>query len=452
MLGISPNQSQLNMFSNTLKQILNPRHTLVLLADEIPWHEFDLHYQHLYSETGMPGKPIRLMVGLLLLKQLKNLSDEEVVKQWVQNPYFQYFCGESEFRWNAPCDPSDITHFRNRIGKDGFDKILEVSINIQPEASKVKSKKQMTKAVVLDTTVQEKNITYPTDVKLDKKIIASCQKIAREEHLKLRQSYKRIVKKLMLAQRFAHHPKNRMKAAKAKRKLHTIAGRLVRELERKLPEDRIPIYRNRLAIYRKVLAQKKQDSNKIYSLHETEVACIAKGKIARKFEFGSKVSVATSKAGNIILAVVNFAGNPHDSRTIEETLKKVELLTKSKVEQAIVDRGYRWKKQINGTQIILPDPLKQNATNYQKRKMRTNFRRRAAIEPVISHMKQTYRMKRNYLKGVQGDVINAVMAGAAFNFKRWLNQKLKDVSGFIPNLLTNYKIISTPDVYNLVSC
>ena len=440
------------MFSNTLKQILNPKHTLVQLADEMPWHEFDLHYQHLYSETGMPGKPIRLMVGLIILKQLKNLSDEEVVKQWVQNPYFQYFCGESEFRWNAPCDPSDITHFRNRIGKDGFDKILEVSINIQPEANKPRSKKQMTKAVVLDTTAQEKNITYPTDVKLDKKIIESCQKIAREEDLELRQSYKRTVKKLMLAQRFAHHPKNKMKAAKAKRKLHTIAGRLVRELERKLSKQAMPTYFQRLAIYRRVLTQRKQDKNKIYSLHEPEVVCIAKGKVAKRFEFGSKVSVATSKDGNIILGVVNFTGNPHDSRTIEETLKKVELLTKSKVEEAIVDRGYRWKKQINGTQIILPDPLKQDATNYQKRKMRTNFRRRAAIEPVIGHMKHTYRMKRNYLKGVQGDVINAVMAAAAFNFKRWLNQKLKNVSGFILNLLPDCKNISTPDTYKLVSC
>jgi len=133
-------------------------------------------------------------------------------------------------------------------------------------------------------------------------------------------------------------------------------------------------------------------------------------------------------------------------------LKKVESLTKGKVEEAIVDRGYRWKKQINGTEIILPDPLKQDATNYQKRKMRTNFKRRAAIEPVIGHMKHSYRMKRNYLKGVQGDVINAVMAGAAFNFKRWLNQKLKDVSGFIINLLTDCKNISTPDNYKLASC
>ena len=435
MLGISPDQNQLNMFSNTLKQILNPKHTLVLLSDEMPWQEFNESFKHLYSETGMPGKPIRLMVGLLILKQLKNLSDEEVVKQWVQNPYFQYFCGESEFKWDIPCDPSDITHFRNRIGKDGFDKILEVSIAIQPESKQPKGKNRMVKAVVLDTTVQEKNITYPTDVKLHKKIVESCQKIAKEEHLQLRQSYKRTIKKLMLAQRFSYHAKNRKKADKAKRKLHTIAGRLVRELERKLSEERMPAYFDRLSIYKKVLSQKRQDTNKIYSLHEPEVACIAKGKLAKKYEFGSKVSVASTKDGNIILGVVNFTGNPHDSKTVEETLEKVEQLTNQKVKEAIVDRGYRWRKKINGTKIVYPDPLKSDATNYQKRKMRAYFKRRAAIEPVISHMKRTYRMKRNYLKGVQGDIINAVMAGAAFNFKRWLNQKLKEVSGFIDKMI-----------------
>ena len=435
MLGNSPNQNQLNMFSSTLKQILNPRHTLVQLADELPWYEFDRQYHHLYSETGLPSKPIRLMVGLLILKQLKNLSDEEVVKQWVQNPYYQYFCGESEFQWEAPCDPSDLTHFRNRIGKDGFDKILEVSIRIQPESKKRRSKNRMTKTVVLDTTVQEKNITFPTDVKLRKKIIASCQRMALEEGLILRQSYRRTVKKLMLAQRFSHHPKNRKKAEKAKRKLKTIAGRLVRELERKLPEHRLSAYQDKLDIYKKVLSQQRQDSDKIYSLHESEVACIAKGKVANKYEFGSKVSLATTLDGNIILGVVNYTGNPHDSRTIKDTLKKVEQLTKGKIDQAVVDRGYRWKKQINGTKIILPDSPKTNTTAYHKRKMRRYFRRRAAIEPVIGHMKKAYRMKRNYLKGVQGDVINAVMAGAAFNFKRWLNLKVKEFSGFILKLI-----------------
>lgn len=441
MVGKSPNQNQFHMFKSTLKQILNPRHSLVLLADELAWHEFEKEFGHLYSNTGLPAKPIRLMVGLLILKQLKGLGDETVVKEWVQNPYFQYFCGESEFQWEAPCDPSDLVHFRNRIGKDGVDKILKVSIDIQPE----KDKRRAMKMVSLDTTVQEKNITYPTDVKLSKKIIEHCQRIATREGIKLRQSYRRIVKKLMLMQRFAHHPRNYPKAQKAKRKMRTIAGRLVRELKRKLPDNQLGQYFERLEVYEKVLKQNKSDKNKIYSLHEPHVACIAKGKVAKKFEFGSKVSVAMSKEENMVLAVVNYAGNPNDSKTVEDTLNKVEEMTGQKVKGAIVDRGYKVKKTVNGTQIIKPSPLGSGSTAYERMKMRKYFRRRSAIEPVISHMKNQYRMKRNYLKGEQGDVINAVLAGAAFNFKRWLNQKLKEVSGFIhlwilKLILTNEKL------------
>lgn len=440
------------MFNFTLRQILNPNHTLVMLADEIPWHEFDQQYKHLYSNTGLPAKPIRLMVGLIILKQLKDLSDEQVVIEWVQNPYFQYFCGESEFKWTTPCDPSDLTHFRNRIGKDRIEKILEISIKIQPEAKTIKKKKRLVKSVILDTTAQEKNITYPTDVKLRKKIIDICRKIAKEEGIELRQSYTRTVKKLMLAQRFAHHPLNKNKAEKAKRKLRTIAGRLVRELRRKLSHQSLLAYSDQLDVFEKVLSQKKKDSQKIYSLHQPQVACIAKGKVAKKFEFGSKVSVATSKDGNVVLGVVSYVGNPHDSKTVEDTLKQVKKLTGQEVEEAVVDRGYRSKKIINGTRIIKPDPLKQTATAYEKTKMRRYFRRRAAIEPIISHMKNNYRMKRNYLKGEQGDMINAVLSGAAFNFKRWLNQKLKEVSGLIQNWAINLTAHSYNQLLLYPSC
>jgi IS5 family transposase len=427
------------MFKSTLKQIINPHHTLVLLADEIPWHEFDKEFKGLYSNTGMPAKPIRLMVGLLILKQLKDLSDDEVVIQWVQNPYFQYFCGESEFKWTSPCNPSDLTHFRNRIGKDRINKILEVSIKLQLQGKTAKKRKGLVKSVTLDTTAQEKNITYPTDVKLRKKIIDACRKIAKEEGIEMRQSYTRTVKKLMLDQRFAHHPKNKRKAEKAKKRLKTIAGRLVRELERKLPEERMWNYIDQLTIFKRVLSQQKSDKQKIYSLHEPHTACIAKGKVAKKFEFGSKVSVAISKDGNIVLGVVNYTGNPHDSKTVEDTLKQVEKLTGQRPEEAIVDRGYQARKDINGTRIIKPDILKSTATAYEKRKMRRYFKRRAAIEPIIGHMKNTYRMKRNYLKGVQGDAMNAVLSGAAFNFKSWLNQKLQEVSGFIENWISRLR-------------
>jgi len=421
LIGKSSSQNQQNMFNSTLKQILNPRHTLVHLAEEIPWEEFEQEFANLYSHTGTPAKPIRLMVSLLILKQLKNLGDETIIKEWVQNPYFQYFSGYSEFQWEIPCDPSDLVHFRKRLGKAGVEKILQISIKIQP----AKDLRRATDEICLDTTAQEKNITYPTDVKLRKKVIDKCVKIAKKEGIVLRQSYKRTAKKLVLAQRFAHHPRNYKKAQAAKRKLKTIAGRLVRELLRKLPEGQLSVYRQELDLFTRAINQQKSDKDKIYSLHEPGVACIAKGKVAKKFEFGSKVSVATSKNRNIVLGVVNFKGNPHDSKTIEATLQQVERLTEKKVQKAIVDRGYKTKKQFGTTEIIAPKPSKEPA---KKAAYRKRFRRRAAIEPIISHIKNQYRMDRNFLKGEIGDIINATMAGAAFNYKRWLNLKLKELS------------------------
>ena len=231
------------------------------------------------------------MVSLLILKQLKGLGDETVIKEWVQNPYFQYFSGETEFQWDKPCDPSDLVHFRHRIGPGGAEKILEVSIRIQPS----KQRRRYTERIVIDTTAQEKNITYPTDVKLRKKVIEKCLKMARAEGIELRQTYTRTVKKLVLQQRFAHHPKNWKRAHAAKRKLKTIAGRLIRELGRKLPQLALSRHQSSLALFNRVINQQRNDKQKIYSLHEPHVACIAKGKVAKKYEFGSKVSVAMSR-------------------------------------------------------------------------------------------------------------------------------------------------------------
>ncbi len=443
MIGKLSNQSQLNMFNSTLKQILNPRHTLVHFTEEIPWEEFENEFAELYSHTGTPAKPIRLMVSLLILKQLKNLGDETIIKEWVQNPYFQYFSGYSEFQWEIPCDPSDLVHFRKRLGKAGVEKILQISIKIQP----AKDLRRATDEICIDTTAQEKNITYPTDVKLRKKVIDKCVKIAKKEGIVLRQSYKRTAKKLVLAQRFAHHPRNYKKAQAAKRKLKTIAGRLVRELKRKLPEGQLSVYQHELDLFTRAINQQKSDKDKIYSLHEPDVACIAKGKVAKKFEFGSKVSVALSKNRNIVLGVVNFKGNPHDSKTIGPTLEQVERLTGKKVQKAIVDRGYKTRRQFGTTEIIAPKPSKEPAkkTAYRKR-----FRRRAAIEPIIGHFKSQYRMKRNFLKGEIGDIINAIMAGAAFNYKRWLNLKLKELSWLIVQL--RLTVLSLKSIQRILSC
>lgn len=304
----------------------------------------------LYSQDkGRPAKPIRLMVGLLMLKHLRNVSDESVVEQWSENIYYQYFCGETSFVSGAPCEASELVHFRHRIGEEGVELILKESIRINGDDANDDN-------VNVDTTVQEKNITFPTDSKLHKKIIKRCQKIAKEQQLPVGQTYTRTLKKLAVDQRFRNHPKNKAKARKADKKVKTIAGRLVRELERNLAPN--STYQIDLELYKQVLAQKRGSKNKIYSLHEPQVCCISKGKEHKKYEFGNKASFAKTDTG-VIVGALGFR-NEYDGNTLEPTLKQVERLTKKAPKRAKVDRGYRGKKQIRETEILIPSPPKKN--------------------------------------------------------------------------------------------
>ena len=228
----------------------------------------------------------------------------------------------------------------------------------------------------------------------------------------------------MIKQRFAHHPKRKKEATSALRKLRVIAGRLVRELQRKLSKEALELYLEQLINCNKVISQKQQDANKMYSLHEPNTACIAKGKAHKKFEFGSKVSIAIVPTANIIVGVKNFNGNPNDTSTLEPALVNVEKITGIKFKNAIVDRGYKGKSLINGTNIISPKPPNQKQP-YCKSVMRKKCRSRAAIEPIIGHVKQDCRMRINYLKGNIGNEMNANLAAAGFNFKGLL-RKIKE--------------------------
>jgi len=216
MMGKNKQSGQMSFLFQTLKEQLNPRHPLYQLTGEIDWKSVEADFQEYYIDFGRPAKPVRLMVSLLILKQLHNLSDESVVDRWVENPYFQYFSGETHFQWSMPCDPSDLVHFRHRVGKEGIEKIFRLSVGLQ-------GKDAQQKCVSIDTTVQEKNITFPTDLKLAVRIIAKCRKMAEKQGIPLRQSYKRTVKQHMLNQRFKDHPKNKKKALASGRKIKTIA-------------------------------------------------------------------------------------------------------------------------------------------------------------------------------------------------------------------------------------
>ena len=413
MLSKSINKTQLGFYSSFEEQ-LNHQHPLYILAVKINWQLFEEKFSPLYhSETGRPAKPIRLMVSLLILKHVRNLSDESVVEQWSENSYYQYFSGEKMFACGTPCEASELVHFRHRIGENGVELIFQESIRVNGRDGNDPD-------VSVDTTVQEKNITYPTDDKLYKKIIKKCHRITEQEQLPLRQSYIRTIKKLSINQRFRNHPKNKSKARKADRKIKTIAGRLVRELERNLPAD--SKYQTNIALFKKVLAQKRNDRQKIYSLHEPEVQCISKGKEHKKYEFGNKVSIVYTQNTGVIVGALGFR-NEYDGHTLEHSLQQTTKLTGLPPQTATVDRGYKGRSRIGETIIQIPKPFNQKSTSkYQQTKLKRCFGRRAAIEPVISHLKSDYRMSRNFYKGIFGDNINVMLAAAAFNFKKMMNK------------------------------
>jgi IS5 family transposase len=420
MLAKKQSTAQLGFYC-TFEEQLSHQHPLYILANKIQWDIFEKAFVDLYSEEGRPAKPIRLMVSLLMLKHIRNISDESVVEQWSENSYYQYFSGEKIFACGEPCEASELVHFRNRIGESGIELILKESIRIN-------GKDGQEEDGTTDTTVQEKNITYPTDNKLYRKIIKKCVVIADKEQIELRQSYTRTLKRLLMEQRFRNHPKNKGRARKADKKVKTIAGRLVRELDRKLAPG---LYQDSIALFKQVLAQKKTDSNKIYSLHEPHTQCISKGKEHKKYEFGSKVSIITTKNTGVIIGAINIEKNIHDSKTVLPALEQQQRLTGIILKNNYVDRGYRGIKEVLGTKIIIPDAPNKDRTPYEKQKLRKGFKRRAAIEPKIGHLKQDHRLSRNFYKGIKGDNNNVMLAAAAMNFKRMMNKWKEDLTLFL---------------------
>ncbi|MFK5893665.1 MAG: IS5 family transposase [Pseudomonadota bacterium] len=433
MVGKQDKTPQLNIFDTPLERFINLGHELCILSKQIDWDTIEDEFSVYYSDIGRPSVPIRRMIGLLLLKHIYNLSDEAIVDRWIENPYWQYFSGEKVFQTAKPFDPTEFIHFRNRIGKEGAEKLLKVSVQLF-------GKEAQEKEVLIDSTVQEKNITYPTDAKQHKRIIEKVNKIAKQEGITLRQTYTRTLKQLMIDQRFHNHPKRRKKAKAALRKIKTIAGRQVRDIERQFTPLQQQKYKELFIILNKILSQQKGDRNKIYSIHEPKVSCIAKGKEAKKFEFGNKTGIVLTKTTKIVVGAIAFENNPYDGNTLEQHLKQTEYLTESRPKIGIVDRGYRGKKNVNGTEIISPSVPKKEATQYEKQKARKRFRARAGIEPVIGHIKHDHRMLINYLKGVIGDQLNTILAGTGFNLKKMINRIKEQILFELFQILNFWKL------------
>ncbi len=418
MLGKIKPDFQQNFFLTRLTDLINMQHPLVILSKELDWEKMEFEFKNLYSVQGRPSIAIRKIAGLLLLKSMFNQSDESVVERWIENPYWQYFTGEDFFQSKQPFDPSEFVHFRKRIKEEGLEYLLSQTVSLHPKANNEKE-------VQIDTTVAPKNITYPTDAKLAKKVIDNCVKIANKEGVIQRQTYKRVSKQLLRDAYFGNHPKRRKKATAARRTLRTIGKRMVRELERKMNQNTVNQYVVEFEKYKKALSQERNTKDKIYSLHEPQTACIAKGKAHKAYEFGTKVAVTRGRRTGVITSVKRFEGNPHDSKTLQEALAQSERVRKkaggTRPTIASTDRGFRGITQVEITQILIPKNHKEK-TKYDQEVARNRFRARAAIEPTISHLKRNHSLGLNFLKGVTGDINNGLLSAIGYNLKLRFNQ------------------------------
>jgi transposase, IS5 family len=403
-----------DLFRSRLDQILNRRHSLFVLANRIDWTVFDNTFGPLYSEKGRPGKPTRLLVGLHYLKHAFNESDESVVARLLENAYWQYFCGFEYFVHRLPLDPSSMTRWRNRIGPKGLEQLLSETLETAKRDEKLTEKHM--ERVNVDTTVQEKAIAFPTDARLYHKARILLVKAAKDRGIQLRQSYLRLGKRaLIMSGRYAHARQMR-RARREQKKLKNYLGRVVRDIVRNCPNPDNQLL-ELLHLAQRILTQQRHDKNKLYSLHAPEVECIAKGKAHKKYEFGCKVSVVTTSKDNWVVGIEALHQNPFDGHTLKNALNQVWRLVGWKPKNAYCDKGYQGNpKQLNGTAVHLANRRKSSMTPSEWRW----FRRRSAIEPVIGHMKEDHRMDRNYLKGTDGDKMNAILAACGFNLRKLL--------------------------------
>ena len=406
-----------DLFRARLDQILNPRHPLYRLAGQIHWSVFEESLGAFYVEDkGRPGLPVRLMVGLHYLKHAFDESDESVVAKLLENAYWQYFCGFAYFQHQLPLDPSSMTRWRQRVGPEGIEKLLGETLEAAKRGKVLK--KHHLERVNVDTTVQEKAIAFPTDARLYDKARCLLVAAAQERGIELRQSYKRLGKTALVMQGRYAHARQMKRAQRQTKKLKTYLGRVIRDIRRKCPEpdEDLAILLERAE---RLHRQQRHDKGKLYSMHAPEVQCIAKGKAHKKYEFGCKVSVASTSKDNWIVGIDALQGNPYDGHTLKAALKQVERLTGWTVGNAYCDRGYQ------GNPRVLNKATVHVCRGRKKSMSRTDWKwvkRRVAVEPLIGHLKADHRMERNYLKGVTGDRMNALLAGCGFNIRKLLRE------------------------------
>lgn len=400
----------------SLGMVLDSRQELYRLAGVIDWAALEAEFGSLYcADNGRPGLPIRLMAGLHLLKHTYALSDEQVVARWVENPYYQFFCGEEYFQHELPINPSQMTKWRKRIGVPGCEKLLQITIEAG-KRTKTITERSLDK-VIVDTTVMPKAVAHPTDARLYRKVHAAMVRIARSEGVELRQSYTRTVKLSFLKHARYAKAKQFKRARREQKRLQTLAGRVMRDAERKISDEAYAKHRWTFILSDLILTQKRKTKGKVYSLHAPEVECIAKGKAHRPYEFGVKVSLAVTHKEGFAVGIQSCPENPYDGHTLEGQLDQVQRLTGKSPKLTFVDKGYKGHGVPEERSRVLI-----SGTRKLGESLKRQLRRRSAIEPEIGHMKSDGLLGRNFLKGMKGDAMNALLCGAGHNLRKILGR------------------------------
>jgi len=408
-----PHYEKADLFKSRLDQMINLKHPLVILSQRIDWFGFEQEFGQTYHDSdGRPGAPIRVYVGLHYLKHTFDESDESVIYRFIENPYWQYFCGYEYFQHSLPIDPSSMTRFRKRIGWEKLEHLFKELLSTGIREGYLKA--QDLEHVNIDTTVQEKAIAFPTDARLYYKMREALVSYAKEHSIDLRQNYRRLSRQSLIKQGRYAHAKQFKRAARQTKQLKTYLGRVHRDIERQVKEPDERLF-ELLQLSERLLKQEKNSKNKLYSIHAPEVECISKGKAHKRYEFGCKVSLATTSKKNWIVGVKALHNNPYDGHTLDEAIKGVESLTGMAVTNAYVDLGYRGHNYQGPGQVHIVDHRKMKQLS---RSVRNWFKRRSAIEPVIGHLKSDNRMQKNQLKGQDGDHINAILSACGFNMRK----------------------------------
>jgi IS5 family transposase len=401
-----------------LTDMIDPRHELMKLAGLIDWEVFEREWAEFFpSHRGRPAAEPRLVAGLLYLQHAYRLSDEAlVVARWVENPCYQHFTGQTFFQHRLPIDPSSLTHWRKRIGEEGVEWMLTQTIHAGQNSGVIDE--GSARRVTLDTTVMEKTIAHPTDARLYERGREQQVVLAQEAGVELRQSYARLAPRLALQVGRTVHAKQFKRMRKASKKLKGYTGRVMRDLRRHLDDSPEAGLRDRiiakLALVSQLLHHQPKGSDKIYALHEPEVDCISKSKARLRYEFGCKVSVATTLDEGFVVGMRSFPGNLYDGHTLKETQGQVKVLTDQRPDLAVVDRGYRGHHE-DKTRVLISG-TRRGLTP----KLSADLRRRSAIEAEIGQMKTDGGLSRCPLRGRIGDALFAVLCACGHNIRKIL--------------------------------